>query len=76
MAHTAVILIRVLLGLTLGLAGLITLGQGFIMIANANFPTLGLMLAMLAGLAVGSALLFAAWRLLSATLRIPSQSTS
>lgn len=76
MAHTAVILIRVLLGLTLGLAGLITLGQGFIMIANENFPTLGLMLAMLAGLAVGSALLFGSWRLLSATLRIPSQSTS
>ena len=73
MANTVVILIRVFLGMALGFVGLIVFGQGFIMIAHVDFPTLGLTLAMLAGMAAGSALLFGAWKLLSSTLRMPKQ---
>ena len=73
MANTVVILIRVFLGMALGFVGLIVFGQGFIMIAHVDFPTWGLALAMLAGMATGSALLFGAWKLLSSTLRMPKQ---
>jgi hypothetical protein len=73
MANTVVILIRVFLGMALGFVGLIVFGQGFIMIAHVDFPTWGLTLAMLAGIAAGSALLFGAWKLLSSTLRMPKQ---
>jgi hypothetical protein len=45
------------------------------MVAHANFPTGQLMLAMTVGMAAGSALLLAAWRLLSTTLRMHPQST-
>lgn len=54
MANTVVILIRVFLGMALGFVGLIVFGQGFIMIAHVDFPTWGLTLAMLAGMAAGS----------------------
>ena len=74
MAQTVVILIRVLLGLALGLVGLFAFGRGLIMIGHVDFPTWGLTLAMLVGMGVGSALLFGAWRLLSTTLRMPVQS--
>ena len=73
MANTVVILIRVVLGLALGFVGLIVLGQGLITIAHVDFPTRGLAMAMLAGLAAGSALLFGAWKLLSLTLKMPKQ---
>ena len=73
MANTVVILIRVFLGMALGFVGLIVFGQGFIMIAHVDFPTWGVALAMLVGMATGSALLFGAWKLLSSTLRMPKQ---
>ena len=73
MANTVVILIRVFLGMALGFVGLIVFGQGFVMIAHVDSPTWGLALAMLAGMAAGSALLFGAWKLLSSTLRMPKQ---
>jgi len=70
MAQTAVILIRVVLGLILGFAGLIVFGQGAAAVAHINFPSWYLILGMLTGLTVGSAMLFGAWRLLSSTLRL------
>jgi hypothetical protein len=73
MANIVIILIRVVLGIVLGLVGLIVFGQGFVMIAHVDFPTWSLTLAMLAGMAAGSALLFGAWKLLSSTLRMPGQ---
>ena len=73
MAQTAVIMIRVILGLALGFVGLIVFGQGIIQIAHADFPTWGLTLTMLIGLVAGFTLLFGAWRLLSSTLRMPAQ---
>ena len=73
MANAVVILIRVFLGMALGFVGLIVFGQGFIMIAHVDFPTWGLALAMLAGMAAGSALFFGAWKLLSSSLRMPKQ---
>ncbi len=73
MANIVVILIRVFLGLALGCVGLFGLAQGFVMIAHVDFPTPGLAMAMLAGMALGSALLFGAWRLLSSTLVMPKQ---
>jgi hypothetical protein len=76
MAKTAVILIRVVLGLMLGFAGLIVFGQGAVMISNVDFPSWNLVLAMLAGLTIGSAMLFGAWRLLSSTLRLPKHAVS
>jgi len=68
-------MLRVLLGLALGVVGLITFGQGLVMVANVNFPTGELILAMTVGMAAGSALLLASWRLLSTTLRMHPQST-
>ncbi|MCA9073744.1 MAG: hypothetical protein KDA93_01835 [Planctomycetaceae bacterium] len=76
MAQIAVILIRVVFGLILGFAGLIVFGQGAIMIANADFPSWGLVLTMLAGLTIGSGIMFGAWRLLASTLRMPKQAAS
>lgn len=77
MAKTVVILIRVALGLMLGFAGLVALNQGLVMIAHEDFSVFGpLALAMVAGVAVGSALLFGSWRLLSTTLRLPTQESS
>ena len=76
MAQTAVILIRVVLGLILGFAGLIVLGLGAGMIANVDFPSWGLVLAMLIEFTIGSAMLFGAWRLLSSTLRLPKHAVS
>ena len=73
MSNAVVILIRVFLGMALGFVGLIVFGQGFIMIAHVDFPTWGLALAMLAGMAAGSALFFGAWKLLSTSLRMPKQ---
>jgi hypothetical protein len=73
MAQTAIILIRVLLGLALALVGLMVFGQGLAMIAHVDFPTWGLILAMLVGMGAGSGLLFGAWKLLSTTLRMPEQ---
>ena len=73
MSNAVVILIRVFLGMALGFVGLIVFGQGFIMIAHVDFPTWGLALAMLAGMAAGSALFFGAWKLLSSSLRMPKQ---
>ena len=75
MVQIVVIVIRVLLGLALGVVGLITFGQGLVMVAHANFPTGKLILAMTVGMAAGSALLLTAWRLLSTTLRMHPQST-
>lgn len=69
MAQAVMMLIRVVLGLALGLVGLIALGQGLAMIAHVDFPTWSLALVMLAGIAAGSGLLFGAWRLLSTTLQ-------
>jgi len=76
MAQTAVILIRVVLGLMLGFVGLVVFGQGLCMIANVDFPTGSLVLAMIAGLTIGSGLLFGSWRLLSTTLRLPEKAAS
>ena len=73
MSNAVVILIRVFLGMALCFVGLIVFGQGFIMIAHVDFPTWGLALAMLAGMAAGSALFFGAWKLLSSSLRMPKQ---
>jgi len=73
MAQTAVILIRVVLGLILGFAGLIAFGWGLYTTFSVDFPSFGLVLMMLMGLVIGCVLLFAAWRLLSATLRFPAQ---
>lgn len=73
MAHTVVILIRVFLGMILGFVGLIVFMQGFIMIAHVDFPTWSLTLAMLTGMATGSALLVGALKLLASTLRMPKQ---
>jgi hypothetical protein len=73
MANTVVILMRVFFGLALGFVGLIVLGQGFIMVAHVDFPTWGLAMAMLAGMAAGSAILFGACKLLSSTLKMPKQ---
>lgn len=75
MANVFVILIRTLLGTALGMVGLIVFGQGLVMIAHADFPSWGLALAMLAGMATGSALLFGAWKVLSTTLRMPKPAT-
>jgi hypothetical protein len=74
MAQTIVVLIRVVLGLMIGFAGLVSLSQGLVMVAHEEFTFLGpLALVMIAGIAIGSALLFGAWRLLSTTLRLPTQ---
>ena len=74
MVHAAVIMIRVVLGLLIGIAGLLSLSQGFVMIAHEDFSFFGpLALAMIAGIAIGSALLFGSWRLLSTTLRLPAR---
>ncbi|MEQ9407376.1 MAG: hypothetical protein RIK87_06595 [Fuerstiella sp.] len=69
MAQAVMMLIRVVLGLALGLVGLIALGQGLSMIAHVDYPAWSLTLVMLAGIAAGSGLLFGAWRLLSTTLQ-------
>jgi len=76
MAQTVVILIHVLFGVILGFVGLIVFGQGAIMIANESFPTWSLVLTMLAGLSIGSGLMFGAWRLLSSTLRLQKPAVS
>lgn len=73
MAQTVVIIIRVLLGLALGYFGLAAIGIGLAAPANREFPTQGLILGMFIGVVGGSASLFGAWRLLSTTLRLPSQ---
>ncbi len=77
MAQTVVILIRVALGLMVGFAGLVVFNQGLVMISHEDFSFFGpLVLAMIAGLAVGSALLYGSWRLLSTTLRMTTESKS
>lgn len=74
MVQVTVVLIRVALGLLVGIAGLASLSQGLVMVAHKDFSLLGpLALAMIAGVAIGCALLFGAWRLLSTTLRLPAQ---
>jgi len=77
MAKTVVILIRVVFGLVVGFAGLVALSQGLVMISHEDFSVFGpFALALIAGVAVGSVLLFGSWRLLSTTLRLPTQETS
>ncbi len=73
MAQTATILIRVLIALAIGFVGLIVFAQGIYLTLAADVPA-GL-IALWTPLAMGSgaALLFGAYRLLAATLRLPAQ---
>lgn len=74
MIQTTVILVRVVLGLLIGCAGIVAFSKGLMMTAHEDFAVFSpLALAMIAGMAIGFVLLFWAWRLLSTTLRIHSR---
>ena len=72
MVQTVIVLIRVTLALALGALGIFAFLQGFVMIAHQDFALFGsLGVAMLMGLAIGTAMLFGSWRLLATTLHMP-----
>lgn len=76
MVTTAIILIRVLLGLALGLLGFLLFANGLYTTLNVNFPSWAMAIVALGSVTAGSGLTYGGWRLLSATLRAPEPATA
>ena len=74
MAETAVIVIRVALGLALGCVGLFAVGQGLYTTLNVDVPAWNLAIWAILCASTGFALMLGAWKLLSSTLTMRPQS--